>query len=42
MVLGDSAFPFRIWLIKPYGNERLTPEQGYFNYQLSRARMVTE
>ncbi|XP_068690124.1 uncharacterized protein [Montipora foliosa] len=42
MILGDSAFPFRIWLMKPYGNEKLTPEQGYFNYRLSRARMVTE
>ena len=28
--------------MKPYGNEKLTPEQGNFNYRLSRARMVTE
>ena len=42
MILGDSAFPFRIWLMKPYGNEKLTPEQRNFNYRLSRARMVTE
>ena len=42
MILGDSAFPFRIWLMKPHGNEKLTPEQGYFNYRLSCARIVTE
>ena len=42
MILGDSAFPFRIWLMKPHENEKLTPEQDYFNYRLSRARMVTE
>ena len=42
MILGDSAFPFKTWLQKPYTNAILTPEQGYFNYRLSRARMVTE
>lgn len=28
--------------MKPYGNTVRTPKQRYFNYQLSRARMVTE
>lgn len=42
MILGDSAFPFKTWLQKPYTNAILTPEQRYFNYRLSRARMVTE
>ena len=42
IILGDSAFPFQTWLMKPYGNAVLTPEQRYFNYRLSRARMVTE
>ena len=42
LVVGDSAFPFQPWLMKPYGNAVLTPEQRYFNYRLSRARMVTE
>ena len=42
MILGDSAFPFRLWLMKPYGAANLTPEEGYFNYRLSRARMITE
>lgn len=42
MILGDSAFPFRIWLMKPYSNAVLSAEQHYFNYRLSRARMVSE
>ena len=28
--------------MKPYSNSVLTKEQGYFNYSLSRARMVAE
>ena len=42
LVLGDSAFPFRTWLMKPFTNAILTPEQRNLNYRLSRARMVTE
>ena len=42
LILGDSAFPFQTWLIKPYTNAVLTPKQSYFNYRLSRARMATE
>ena len=42
LVLGDSGFPFQTWMMKPYGNAVLTPKQRYFNYRLSRARMVTE
>ena len=42
LVLGDSAFPFQTWMMKSYGNAVLTPKQRYFNYRLSRARMVTE
>ena len=38
MILGDSAFPFRIWLMKPYSNAVLSAEC----YRLSRARMVSE
>ena len=39
---GDSVFPFQSWLMKPFTNAVLTPQQQYFNYRLSRARMVTE
>lgn len=42
MILGDSAFPFSTWLMKPYSNAVLTPQQRYFNYRLSRARMAVE
>ena len=42
LLLGDSAFPFKTWLMKPFTNAVLTEEQKYFNYRLSRARMTTE
>lgn len=42
LIIGDSAFPFQPWLLKPYTNAVLTAKQRYFNYRLSRARMVTE
>ena len=42
ILLGDGAFPFHIWLMKPYSQAVLTPQQEYFNYRLSRARLVTE
>ena len=42
LVLEDSAFPFETWLMNPYGNAVLTPKQRYFNYRLSRARMLNE
>mgnify|MGYP000025959939 FL=1 len=42
LIVGDSAFPLQLWLMKPYTNATLSPKQSYFNYRLSRARMVTE
>ena len=42
LIVGDSAFPLRSWLLKPYTNAVLTPQQHYFNYRLSRALMVTD
>ena len=42
LILGDSAFPFKTWLTKPFTNAVLTPQQHYFNNRLSRARMITE
>ena len=42
LILGDSAFPFQTWLMKPFTNAVITPKQSNFNYRLSRARMVTE
>ena len=42
LVVADSAFPLTTWLMKPFTNAILTEKQRYFNYRLSRARMVTE
>ena len=42
LILGDSAFPLENFLMKPYTNAVLTKEQRYFNYRLSRARMIIE
>ena len=42
IILGDGAFPIRTWLQKPYGNAVLSEEQGYFNFRLSRTRLVIE
>jgi hypothetical protein len=42
LILGDSAFPFRIWLLKPYGHDTISTKESNFNYCLSRARMVSE
>ena len=42
VILADSAFPLKNWLLKPYTNAILSPKQRYFNYRLSRARIVIE
>ena len=42
MILADSAFPHLPWIQKPYTNAVLSEKQRYFNYGLSRARMVVE
>ena len=42
LIVGDSAFSLQSWLMKPHTNATLSPKQRYFNYHLSRARMVTE
>lgn len=42
LLLADLAFPMEAWLMKPYSNAVLTKQQRYFNYRLSRARMVVE
>ena len=42
LILGDSAFPHHTWLQKPFTCANPTDKQSYFNFRLSRARMVTE
>ena len=42
LILGDGAFPLRPWIMKPHGDAVLSREKRYFNFRLSRARLVTE
>ena len=42
IILGDSAFPLLTWLLKPYGDSVPTAKRRYFNYRLSRSRIVSE
>ena len=42
LILGDAAFPLQPWLMKPCTNANSTLQQRYYNYWLSRARMVRE
>ena len=42
VILGDDASPLRSWIMKLHGDAVLTPEKAYFNYRLSRARIITE
>jgi hypothetical protein len=42
LIVGDSAFPFTVNLMKPYSRGILNEKQRYYNYRLSRSRMVTE
>ena len=42
ILLGDSAFPFETWLMKPFSKAVLSKQEIYFNYRLSRAKMVVE
>ena len=39
LIIGDSAFPFQPWLLKPYTNAVLTEKQRYFNYSLRLSSM---
>ncbi|KAJ8963903.1 hypothetical protein NQ314_005294 [Rhamnusium bicolor] len=38
--VGDDAFPFKTYLLKPYKHSPLTYPQKMFNYRLSRARRI--
>ena len=42
IILGDGAFPIKSRIMKPHVDTVLTPEKAYFNYRLSRARMIVE
>ncbi|XP_068757390.1 uncharacterized protein [Montipora capricornis] len=42
LILGDLAFPFKPWFMKPFTNAVLTPIQSNFNYRLSRSHIIVE
>ena len=42
ILVGDEAFPFQSWLLRPYLGQGIPEEQRIFNYKLSRARWVIE
>ena len=37
LIIGDSAFPFSVFLMKPFADGEPNEIQKYFNYRLSRA-----
>ena len=41
-ILGDAAFPLKLWLVKPYSRSSMDLNQRVFNYRLSWGRRVVE
>jgi len=42
-LIGDAAYPLMPWLMKPFrDNGALSGDKKYFNYMLSKSRMVVE
>lgn len=42
VILGDSAFPLKTYLMKPYAFRNTSKKKTVFNYRLSRARRIVE
>ena len=42
LTVGDSAFPFTVHLMKPYSRGIVNEKQRYYNYCVSRSKMVTK
>ena len=41
-LMGDNAFAFMPWMVKPYSRRKITREDRLANYNISRGRMVVE
>ena len=41
-ILGDNAFPLKLWLMKPYSRRGMDLNQRVFNYRLRQGRRVME
>ena len=42
-IIGDSAYPLRSWLMKPFAhNSTLTQQQKTYKYRICKARIVVE
>jgi len=42
VILGDEAYPFLSYLMRPYPRRQLTESQRLFNYRLSRGKRVVK
>lgn len=42
LIVADSAYPVRTWLMPPHGGAQLTPDKRHFNRVHSRAHCVVE
>jgi len=38
IILGDEAYPLKMYPMKPFARKDLSCEEGVFNYRLSRGR----
>ena len=41
-ILGDDAFPLKLWLMRPYSNRSMDLKETVFNYRIRQGRTVVE